>query len=158
MKHIEQLSLFEEFEESLYNTEEGDEEFKICYVCKKVLPVEFFPYSHGPQLKKWRRRDCKFCLHENSKIRSDLLQQNPYPNNDYTCPICLEGKVHSITKVKRKWNLDHCHETNTFRGFLCSSCNKALGFFGEDIQVFKRIIRYLEKHRKIVKELINETH
>ena len=147
MKRTNQLRLFEELEEDLY-TEEDNKEFKTCYVCRKNLPLEYFPYSHGPQLKKWRRRDCKSCLEKNSAIRAKLLKQNPYPDDNYKCPICLEGKVHSITGVKRKWNLDHCHETNTFRGFLCSSCNKALGFFREDTTVFKRIINYLNKHKE----------
>ena len=89
MKHTKQFLLFEEFEEDLY-TEEGNERFKTCYVCRKTLPLEYFPYSHGPQLKKWRRRDCKFCLDKNSAIRAKLLKQHPYPNDDYMCPICLK--------------------------------------------------------------------
>jgi len=60
----------------------------------------------------------------------------------------LEGRVHSVTGVERKWNLDHCHDSNTFRGFLCSSCNKAMGFFGDDIAIFERVIKYLNKHRE----------
>ena len=150
MRHIktyEQIFLFEELEQDLY-AEECNEGLKTCYVCRESYPVEYFPFSHGPQLKKWRRRDCKFCLEKNAAIRAALSKEHPYPDDDYTCPICLEGKVHSITGVERKWNLDHCHDTSTFRGFLCSSCNKALGFFEEDIKVFKRIIKYLKNHRE----------
>lgn len=40
--------------------------------------------------------------------------------------------------------VDHDHATNTFRGFLCSSCNKALGLVDDDPCILVNLIRYLE--------------
>ena len=160
MKHInqytiEQLLLFEEVQEDVYAEElRQNQDFKTCYECNETLPIEEFPpatYMHttkGQTEPKWRRRQCKGCANKHHKIRQELVKLHPYPNGDYECPVCLEGRVHSVTGVERKWNLDHCHDSNTFRGFLCSSCNKAMGFFGDDIAIFERVIKYLNKHRE----------
>ena len=33
---------------------------------------------------------------------------------------------------REKIELDHCHETGKFRGFLCGSCNITIGKFGDN--------------------------
>jgi len=40
--------------------------------------------------------------------------------------------------------VDHCHVTGKIRGILCSKCNSALGFLNYDIEIAKRLIKYLE--------------
>lgn len=53
------------------------------------------------------------------------------------CAVCLVGKpVH----------LDHCHESQGIRGILCFSCNRALGYFGDDVITMCRAADYLESH------------
>jgi len=43
-----------------------------------------------------------------------------------------------------KLNLDHCHETNTFRGWLCYNCNVGLGKLKDSIEMLERGIKYLK--------------
>jgi len=43
-----------------------------------------------------------------------------------------------------KLNLDHCHETNTFRGWLCYNCNVGLGKLKDSIEMLRRGIKYLK--------------
>ena len=43
------------------------------------------------------------------------------------------------------WVLDHCHDSQVFRGFLCHNCNLALGKLNEDIETLQRAINYLKK-------------
>ena len=45
------------------------------------------------------------------------------------------------------WVLDHCHETETFRGWLCHKCNRALGGFDDCIEILGRAITYLEVNK-----------
>lgn len=47
----------------------------------------------------------------------------------------------------RALHLDHCHVTNTFRGWLCGNCNSGIGKLGDDEQGLRRAIKYLRKAR-----------
>jgi len=40
--------------------------------------------------------------------------------------------------------MDHCHETETFRGWICSRCNRGIGSFSDDISKLQEAILYLE--------------
>jgi hypothetical protein len=56
------------------------------------------------------------------------------------CDLCgrePNGKWKSLT-------IDHCHKTGKFRGMLCDSCNRGLGFFLESAELLKKAVYYLE--------------
>ena len=40
------------------------------------------------------------------------------------------------------------HSTNTFRGYLCHSCNRLIGGFEEDISKLDRAKEYIISHRE----------
>jgi hypothetical protein len=46
--------------------------------------------------------------------------------------------------TKRVW--DHDHRTGDFRGWLCNSCNAALGFAKDDPWRLRLLADYLERH------------
>ena len=60
------------------------------------------------------------------------------PRTD-VCDIC--GKV----QTSRKLSLDHDHETMAIRGWLCNSCNRGLGYFGDDPAALRAAAEYLER-------------
>jgi hypothetical protein len=62
-----------------------------------------------------------------------LVQQNEL------CAICLKKPL--------KFHVDHCHESGIVRALLCSKCNTSLGLLQEDVEIFNRAIKYLEKHK-----------
>ena len=43
--------------------------------------------------------------------------------------------------------IDHDHMTGKIRGLVCHDCNVALGMIGDDPEVARSIITYLEKYR-----------
>ena len=43
--------------------------------------------------------------------------------------------------------IDHCHETDKVRGVLCMKCNSALGLFKDNIDILKKAIKYIKKHK-----------
>lgn len=44
-------------------------------------------------------------------------------------------------------NMDHCHKTGKFRGWLCSNCNLTLGRMNDSIENLNKLIKYLEKNK-----------
>lgn len=68
-----------------------------------------------------------------NKRRLDLLQEH-----GYICGIC------KIILTNSSARLDHCHTTGKIRGFLCNSCNFAIGLFGDNIEFLSNAINYLK--------------
>lgn len=56
------------------------------------------------------------------------------------CAIC--GK--SIDLLRRRMNVDHCHETKKVRGILCTGCNTGLGHLGDSVEGLNRAVEYLK--------------
>ena len=66
-----------------------------------------------------------------------------------TCRSCRRG--HGQIRLK-SWVLDHCHDTNTFRGWICHKCNTGLGGFSDSLTILKKAVIYLTKHREKLDE------
>ncbi len=128
-----------------------DENGKICSKCNEYLSFSSFsPASGGNYL----RSECKSCRYELDIIRKKLKQEYGIPEKGHICPICNlgEDKVlrSGISTTNTPWVLDHCHYTQTFRGWLCHKCNRALGGLDDDVEILKRAIIYLERHLRKV--------
>ena len=111
-------------------------------------------------------RRCKYLRKEKKKPRySDeeiklLLKQNRpkiYDVHHKGTPAFMKNKIMQekpklqiceICSSETKIVFDHCHKTGKFRGWICSSCNSALGFAYDNINILKAMITYLEKQEK----------
>ena len=60
------------------------------------------------------------------------------------CAICSRMSLNG-----RTLDVDHNHNTGQVRGLLCPKCNMAMGLLGENIDIFKKTIAYLEKHETL---------
>jgi hypothetical protein len=56
------------------------------------------------------------------------------------CECCGRKKP-----VHKSLDLDHCHESGVFRGWLCAGCNRGIGMLGDDLVSVRRAVRYLER-------------
>ncbi len=56
------------------------------------------------------------------------------------CAICEKP----MEVIRRRMNIDHCHETNQVRGILCSGCNTGLGHLGDNIAGLQKALAYLQ--------------
>jgi hypothetical protein len=56
------------------------------------------------------------------------------------CAICKKP-----SKDGSSLAMDHNHKTNEFRGLLCKKCNRALGLFGDNIDVLTNAVIYLKE-------------
>ena len=62
------------------------------------------------------------------------------------CKTCDKG--HKRLIQLQSWVLDHCHITETFRGWVCSHCNTGLGAFKDDSSKVKKAHEYLKAHEQ----------
>lgn len=126
---------------------------RCCTICKENKSLVDFKTNSGfPEGKAYI---CKSCDKERSRNRrllrlfgisskeyDDLLKEQ---NN--VCAICgkPESIVHRKTKEVMRLSVDHCHSTGKIRGLLCAKCNMVIGSFNDDIELFRKSIKYLEK-------------
>ncbi len=61
------------------------------------------------------------------------------------CAICRSKDPRGAGR----WHIDHDHVTGQVRGLLCSNCNLALGYLGDDPEIIKAAARYVAKHRQM---------
>lgn len=130
------------FEDDHYDLGDGVKE---CSKCKYVLPLAAFSRTSGGN---YLRPECKKCNNELSKVREKLKQEHGSAPENYLCPICLgdEKQVNGRGNTKNgSWVLDHCHETEKFRGWLCHKCNRSLGGFDDNVAMLERAIQYLKE-------------
>ena len=66
-----------------------------------------------------------------------LMEQNN------KCAIC------GVTPEEQGKDLavDHCHTSNKIRALLCNNCNAAIGFLKDNVDITKKIMYYLIKHK-----------
>lgn len=59
------------------------------------------------------------------------------------CAIC---GLHQ-TSFKKRLHVDHCHQTGKVRQLLCANCNHVLGKSKDSIEILRKAIEYLSRHR-----------
>jgi hypothetical protein len=86
--------------------------------------------------RAWRRANWS-----NIRARERLRAGLPLPArpSSEVCECC------GLPPGARALNLDHCHETGAFRGWLCGRCNTALGQLGDNEQGLLRALAYLRR-------------
>jgi len=120
-----------------------------CNKCGINQPVDNFAsitYASGAVEFK---RICSSCRKGQSRLIAKLKRENPYPDDDYECPIC-ERTIQEIGNTGQKklqtWVLDHCHDSKTFRGWVCHHCNTGLGSFKDSVDITEKAAMYLKNH------------
>ena len=125
-----------------YKGDAGAKDTKMCSKCKHTLPVTYFsPVGKGGYV----RHECRACAYGLKKVRTGLKKLHGQPPEGYECPVCLCDEERAATggPSNSAWVLDHDHETDDFRGWLCHRCNRALGCFHDDVPRMKRAIKYI---------------
>lgn len=64
------------------------------------------------------------------------------------CALCGEEMERDKGKTGRKVVIDHNHETGRIRGLVHRMCNLLLGLVGDDTEILRKAITYLEEYRK----------
>ena len=118
----------------------------VCINCGTSQPPDQFCHMPSGEIK----RKCRTCARNQSNLIKELKKRHPYPDDDYSCPICDrnidEIGQHGQTRLQN-WVLDHCHDTETFRGWVCHHCNVGLGAFSDNLERLTKAVKYLKRHK-----------
>ncbi len=96
----------------------------------------------GKSIRGWKYTNWKSDIKKKYGI-TDTEYFQLYESQNGVCAIC---KGHDAQGAKL--SVDHCHTTNQIRGLLCRTCNVAIGYLREDINLLESSIEYLKKHKK----------
>jgi len=139
---------------TLYGWDNLDET-RLCIHCGmyKSLDEMDVDRPHTAPRGKGYRNECKACRKQISKDIRKLKREyaSLKPHLTDTCPICkktgielMVGRSQGAHK-RGPWVLDHCHDTLTFRGWICHDCNNGLSGFRDDLDNVKSAVKYLRK-------------
>jgi len=82
----------------------------------------------------------------------NIVRPIPSIDKPYSCDCCNKQII--TTKTLQ---LDHCHVTGAFRGWLCKECNISMGNLGDNIEGMIRVIYYMNNtEKKNIDDLISE--
>ena len=93
--------------------------------------------------KKWMRQNPEKAKAYREKMKMNMRARRasaPTRDKPDKCEICEE-----VSQLC----FDHCHGSNTFRGWICHPCNRALGMFNDDPARFRRAAKYIERHKEL---------
>ena len=129
----------------------------ICSVCneeKDNLDYSWYRNRHTQDGYRLRANtncsDCRKRLRkELSDIRKTIIKSHPQPPYGSSCDLCNKP-------VHKNWQLDHCHETGKFRGWLCKGCNTGLGGIGDSFESSLKALIYLSKFKGIDSKQLHE--
>ncbi len=107
---------------------------KYCTWCEQTLPVEKF--HKNSQRLDGLMMICAQCYNSHKRLVRKLKKTSPPPPDN--CECC--GK-------ETKLQLDHCHNTQNFRGWICVNCNTGIGKLGDSIEGLQKAIDYLNGHQ-----------
>ena len=94
------------------------------------------------EYKKLRpKRDYKVIRFQRHNLSPESYQAMLCKQN-YCCALCLQPFSINETPV-----IDHDHETQENRGLLHRTCNAALGLFGDNLEILKLAVQYLENFK-----------
>lgn len=84
--------------------------------------------------QEWANRQKEAKLLRQVKVRGDVLditygQLEQYRKAHQRCEMCNALPNSSKNAYNKNLVIDHCHETGHFRGLLCISCNRFLGYY-----------------------------
>lgn len=119
---------------------------KKCSKCHETLSLSYFngntsgADAFNRDGYRLRRPECRNCTSIAAAGKSAAaatakrLGMSTKAPEGTPCELC--GDTDSIV-------FDHDHDTNTFRGWLCDSCNRSIGGLGDDVSGLVTALNYL---------------
>jgi len=116
-----------------------------CHKCNQWYSQTEFQLSHPDSFGRRKiRQICRNCKNIQGKVIYQIKNSPDLPPRPDKCEVC--------NKLGKKLEIDHCHITHKFRGWLCHTCNTASGRFGDNVEVIERLLNY---HKEFIKKNAN---
>jgi len=116
----------------------GNGKFRKLNVCKECDSARRREY-HANLTDEQRQQKATIQKIRDYKVKYGLTEEQAVElANDRhgCCAICNEHKPLVV---------DHCHNSGSFRGLLCQTCNSLLGYAKDNIDILQNAIKYLYK-------------
>lgn len=79
--------------------------------------------------------------------RRSIGQRYGITLEDYDSRLAVQGGLCAVCQgITAQMHLDHNHTTGALRSFLCSNCNRALGYAMDSPARLRALAEYLEAH------------
>lgn len=123
-----------------------------CIACKRLYRYKINGNCNPSKIYKYKYQ-YKF-THQARKYGITINDYKKiFKEQDGKCKIC--GKMEARKRKDGElYNLhiDHDHKTLEVRGLLCNRCNICLGLVHDDIELFNKMIDYLEETKNRVSQ------
>ena len=83
---------------------------------------------------------CRLCKAHQVRAVSRLKKCVPAPADGAPCECCGQ--------VAERLELDHCHRTCVFRGWICQRCNKGIGLLQDSLEGVLLAAAYLSRGQR----------
>lgn len=107
-------------------------DIRYCILCKQDRPVTEF-CENGR--KHYKENRCNRCRSQQRLLRNRLREIAP--PKPQACECCERTGVELC--------LDHDHDTNAFRGWICHECNRSIGQLGDTPEGVAKALAYLTR-------------
>ncbi|WP_369356154.1 endonuclease VII domain-containing protein [Streptomyces sp. cg2] len=114
---------------------------KLCRTCGEVKPHS--EWHRNATASDGLATRCKACRVVQGR-QGHLRRHYGITEAERDVMIAAQGGLCAICRKAPAAHVDHCHATGKVRGVLCFNCNSAIGKLGDDPDVIRRAIAYLE--------------
>ncbi len=129
-------------------TNKGTGKFALCPPCAADAAVERAKRKNAARKSKWRsdpewrERQRVIQLQSNYGLSPERYDEM-HAQQAGCCAICGKASNPNGVRSASRLHVDHDHETGQVRRLLCNNCNRALGYFGDDVATLTSALHYL---------------
>jgi|SRR5665647_314117 len=128
--------------------------------CRECTAIRKKEYPHTRPKDKRRDRDNGRERHRKLVLRRLNVPEEQIPTivleaGTGSCHICgcYTQNLNTSVPSTARLHVDHCHQTNQYRGLLCLRCNLALGMVDDDPEILMNMILYLRKRENVLSQI-----
>lgn len=108
--------------------------------------------AYNRNMREWKANNRDKISRYKWKRRYGITEEQykeMYISQNGKCAICGKEETarHNTSNKVLKLAVDHCHKSGKIRDLLCQKCNRGIGKFDEDPELFEKAKQYVTKHQ-----------